>query len=86
MADGTEPTRWVMTAEINSNPGEREALEERYGADNVWSTSELGEAFVMNDFTEELAPYAMVTRRSDNVEGTVIFQNHPRLYFSFKKV
>ena len=56
MSDPTESTRRAQVEEINSNAGEREELEKRYG--KVWDTKELQEEFTVHGF---LAPYITVT-------------------------
>lgn len=78
--DPTEQPRRERLAEINSEAGERAALEERYG--QVWNTDELRESFEAIGFG---APYVVVRRRSDGVKGSLEFQHHPRYYFNFKE-
>jgi len=75
-------TRKRMVAEINSNPSDREILEKRYGKNNVWNTSELTRDFKVVGFA---APFAVVVRKSDGVEGSVKFQHRPRFYFNFQE-
>jgi hypothetical protein len=77
--DETEDIRRGMVAEINANPGSREALEAEYG--RVWSTSELTQDFAVLSFA---APLVVVTRKSDNAKGTLMFQHAPRFYFNFE--
>ncbi len=79
MADPTEAPRRQRLAEINAEPGSREALESEYG--QVWDTGELARDFVVTGF---LAPLVVVRRKSDGVVGSLEFQNAPRLYFHFK--
>ena len=67
-----------LQAEINAQMAVREALEKEYG--QVWDTKELSADFEVHAF---LAPFVMVTRRSDNKRGTLTFQHSPRFYFSF---
>ena len=67
-----------MQAEINAQPGSREALEAEHG--QVWNTQELGEDFEVLGFA---APLVVVRRRADGVLGSLFFQHSPRLYFSF---
>jgi hypothetical protein len=79
MHDPTEMPRRQRLAEINAEPGSRQALEAQYG--KVWDTNELGEAFDVLGF---LAPYVVVRRKSDGVKGSLEFQHDPRLYFNFQ--
>ena len=79
MFDETEPIRRQRLVEINAQPGSREALEARYG--KVWSTDELADEFQVIGF---MAPLVVVRRRADGVKGSLEFQNHPRMYFSFQ--
>ena len=78
MHDPTETIRREMVAEINHAPGSREALEAEHG--QVWDTAELTAEFIVNGF---LAPFVTVTRKADDVDGTMMFQHQPRFYFSF---
>ena len=78
MPDATETVRREMLAEINAQPGSREALEAEHG--QVWNTQELGQDFEVLGFA---APFVVVRRRSDGVRGSLLFQLSPRLYFSF---
>ena len=79
MNDETEAIRRLQLAEINAQPGSREALEAEHG--QVWDTRQLGEDFTVEGF---LAPYVIVCRRSDGQRGSLMFQHDPRLYFSFE--
>ena len=78
MTDETEPIRRLRLAEINAQPGSRQALEEQYG--KVWSTEELSQEYTVVGF---MAPLVVVRRKSDGVMGSVEFQHNPRFYFSF---
>lgn len=78
MDDPTEPIRRVRLAEINTDPGSREALEAKYG--QVWDTQELARDFEVIGF---LAPYVVVRRKADGVKDSLEFQHHPRWYFNF---
>jgi len=80
MSDPTESVRREMVADLNSNAGQREALEARYG--QVWDTNELREAF---DVTGFMAPMVTVVRKSDNQRGSLMFQHNPRFYFDFSE-
>ena len=75
----TEPFRLQRLAEINCEPGSREALEAQHG--QVWSTDELTRDFEVLGF---LAPYVVVRRRSDGRKGSLEFQHRPRFYFGFR--
>jgi len=43
-------------------------------------TKEMSELFVVHSF---LAPFVVVTRKSDGVKGTLEFTHNPRWYFNF---
>ena len=77
--DDTEATRRQMVADINSNPSDREVLEGREGT--VWDTSEMQKDFIVEGFG---APFVVVTRKSDNVRGSLEFQHSPRFYYNFQ--
>jgi hypothetical protein len=77
-SDPTESTRRKMVAEINSNPGERAALETKHG--QVWDTNQLQAEFEVHSF---FAPIILVTRKSDGMKGTLEFQHSPRFYYKF---
>jgi hypothetical protein len=79
MDDPTEAIRRERLAEINAEPGSRQALEAEHG--QVWDTQELGRDFTVLGF---LAPYVVVRRKSDNKRGSLEFQHHPRFYFNFQ--
>jgi hypothetical protein len=78
MPDETEPYRRQRLAEINSEPGSREALEAQHG--QVWSTEELSRDFDPIGF---MAPFIVVRRKKDGKKGSLEFQHQPRLYFGF---
>ena len=79
MNDPTEAIRRQRLAEINAEPGIREALESQHG--QVWDTQELGRDFQVLGFA---APLVVVRRKSDGVRGSLEFQHQPRFYFSFQ--
>lgn len=79
-ADPTEPIRRERLAEINAEPGTREALEVRYG--KVWTTQELAVEFEVIGF---MAPLVVVRRKVDGVKGSLEFQHQPRFYFNFQQ-
>lgn len=78
MPDPTETIRRQRLAEINVQPGNREALEAAHG--QVWDTDQMSEQFQAIGF---MAPYIVVQRRSDGVKGSLEFQHNPRFYFNF---
>ena len=78
MQDPTEDIRRTMVAEINHEPGSREALEAQHG--QVWSTEELQTNFEVIGF---MAPVVAVRRRADGSKGSLMFQASPRFYFGF---
>lgn len=79
MPDPTEAIRRQRPAEINGEPGSREALEAEYG--QVWDTSELTRDFIVIGF---LSPLVAVKRKSDGQKGSLEFQHQPRFYFRFQ--
>ena len=79
MNDPTEAARRERLAEINAEPGSREALEAQYG--QVWDTQQLAQDFEIIGF---LAPLVVMRRKADGMKGSLEFQHGPpRLYFSF---
>jgi len=78
VSDATEPYRLQRLAEINAQPGSREALEAQHG--QVWTTEELGQDFEVIGF---MAPLVVVRRKSDGKKGSLEFQHSPRFYFGF---
>ena len=80
MLDPTEAVRHQLLAEINAEPGSREALEALHG--QVWNTEELSRDFEVLGFG---APVIAVVRKSDGVKGSLFFQHRPRFYFNFKE-
>lgn len=77
-SDPTETIRRQQVAEINAEPGSREALQAKHG--EVWNTQELQEDFQVLGF---LSPYVVVRRKSDGRKGSLQFQHTPRLYYGF---
>jgi len=53
-------------------------LQEKYG--EVLTTNEATEKYSFKSF---LAPFVFVTRKSDDVDGTLEFNARPRFYFNF---
>ena len=78
MSDPTENARRQLLAEINAEPGSREALEAEHG--QVWNTDELRRDFEVVGFA---APIVAVRRKADGVRGSLFFQHDPRFYFGF---
>lgn len=79
MNDPTEAIRRERLAEINAEPGTRQALEAEYG--QVWTTDELRRDFEVIGFS---APLVVVRRKSDGQKGSLEFQHNPRLYFNWQ--
>ena len=79
MSDPTEVIRRERGAEINAEPGSREALQAQYG--QVWSTDQLSEDFTVIGF---MAPLVVVCRKSDGRKGSLEFQHSPRFYFNYQ--
>ena len=79
MNDPTEAARRERLAEINAEPGSREALEAQHG--QVWDGEQLRQDFEVIGF---LAPLVVVRRKADGVKGSLEFQHMPRLYFNFE--
>lgn len=77
--DPTEPIRRARVAELNNDPGSREALEVKYG--QVWSTDQLTKDFDVIGFA---APLVVVKRKSDGKRGSLEFQHRPRFYFNWQ--
>ena len=61
-------------------PVGREYFEKHYG--QVWDTQELQADFQVHGF---LAPFVVVTRKSDDVKGSLMFSHKPRYYYSFRE-
>ena len=79
MSDSTETIRRSMVAEVNAQPGSREALEAEHG--RIWDTTQLSEDYEVLGFA---APLIVVRRRIDGVRGSLFFQHNPRFYFGFQ--
>ena len=81
MGDPTEEMRRTRLAEIEAEPGSREALEAIHG--QVWDTKQLAQDFIVVGF---LAPLVVVRRKADGSEGVagvpeqaeILFQLPPR--------
>jgi len=59
----------------------RNELEKQYPND-VYSTDEMTKKFSTIGFA---APYVVVKRKEDNVEGSLQFTHMPRFYYNFKE-
>lgn len=79
MNDDTESIRRLQLAEINADPGSREALESAHG--QVWDTDELRRDFDVMGF---MAPFLIASRKADSQVGSLMFQHNPRFFFSFE--
>lgn len=79
MGDMTEDIRRAMQESMNKAPQTREELEKEFG--QVWDSYELTRDFSVMGF---MAPFVMVTRKSDQKLGSLLFQHNPRFYFSFE--
>jgi hypothetical protein len=80
MSEDLDTARRAMCEEINNAPMTREQLKVLWG-EEVWDTEELQRSFTVHGF---MAPFVVVTRKSDGVRGSVTFQHHPRLYYGFE--
>lgn len=56
----------------------RKELEEKVG--KTWTTDEMQKDFTVHGFGHG---FCFVTRKSDNVEGSLDFTHMPRFYFGF---
>jgi len=79
MSDPTETARKQRITEINQGDISRTELESQYG--QVWSTSEMTSEFNAIGF---MAPFVVVQRKSDGINGSLEFCHSPRFYFNFK--
>ena len=73
--DPTEATRREMLA-TNQPQADLAATK-----DQTWTTAELQEEFDVIGFA---APFVVVVRKSDNVQGLMEFTHSPRIYFGFQ--
>ena len=78
MSDETEGIRRILVEKVNIEPGNREALEIKYG--KVWDTEELSKNFTVEGF---MAPFVGVIEKETGKKGVLTFQHHPRFYFDF---
>jgi hypothetical protein len=73
MSDDTEKLRRAM---IESGQPQHDCAK----ATKHWKTEALRAEFIVHGF---LAPFIIVTRKSDGVKGSMEFTNDPRVYFNF---
>lgn len=72
----SEERRMVLAAALNAT-----GVPEAYGDGPTWDTTELQQDFEVRGFA---APFVVVRRRSDGVQGTLMFTHSPRIYFRFE--
>lgn len=60
---------------------DRQTLESIHG--ETWDTEQLRRDFTVQGFA---APFVLVIRKVDGLEGTLQFQHEPRVYFDFVEV
>lgn len=77
--ESTDSLREKLVLEINSNPKNRENMEDVYG--EIWDTKELSRDFEVFQF---LSPFVLVRNKDTSEVGTIMFQHKPRFYFSWK--
>jgi hypothetical protein len=76
--NGTDAVRLVARAKLNAEAGPRAELEARY--EEVMDTAEMQERYEVYAFA---APFVVVRRKADGVNGLLAFQSRPRFYFGF---
>ena len=72
--------RKIMQKVLNERPATQEELLTVFGPEDVFDTEQLKSSFEVCGF---LAPMVIVIRKADGQRGTLLFQHHPRFYFSF---
>lgn len=87
MTDPTEGARRVMVPVINSilSPDKQERydqLHREYAEDDIFDTDTVNQYFIVEGF---MAPFVVVTRRSDRKRGSLMFCDSPRFYFGFEE-
>lgn len=75
--DPTEPARRAM---LRTGQPHRDLRHAEQNAEQRWNTEELARDFVVHNF---MAPFVIVTRKSDGVKGVLEFTHSPRWYFNF---
>jgi hypothetical protein len=79
--DETESYRRARQAELNSEAGGSQLLEDLYG--QVWSTDELRASdWEVIGFA---APFVVVRNRKTRQKGSLEFQHSPRFYFNLQE-
>ena len=76
--DATETARRLTCETIRAVDPDKAALETEYG--KVWDTDELTTELSVKGFA---APFVVVCRKADGVEGSMMFRSRPRFYFGF---
>jgi hypothetical protein len=73
----------AMNAILRDTPDDEVYAElvSQYGRANVWGTASLLEHYEVVQFQ---APYVLVRRRSDGLEGLMAFNHLPRYYYDFR--
>ena len=71
-----DPTEELRRAMIECGQPARDMEE----ATEKWDTDQVRDLFIVHSF---LAPFVFVTRKKDNVKGTLEFNHSPRWYFNF---
>lgn len=84
--DETEGIRRVMVPVINAvlSPEKQERydqLRREYAEDDIFTTDTVGQYFTIDGF---MAPFVVVTRKSDRQRGSLMFCDSPRFYFGFE--
>jgi hypothetical protein len=72
--------RMKMASIINNNPKTREELTKDFG--NVYDCEDIHTAYEIIGFA---APFVYVQDIATGKKGTLMFQHHPRFYFSFEE-
>lgn len=77
----TEQIRRALQNAINTEAvhSEEEDLRAKYG--QLWNTNQMQEDYTVHSFA---APFIEVTRKSDGVNGLLMFSHRPRWYHSFR--
>jgi hypothetical protein len=71
-----DPTEGLRRAMIETDQPARDLAK----AEQRWTTDELARDFTVVAFA---APFVVVRRKADGVEGTCEFTHSPRVYFNF---
>lgn len=74
----SDPTEDIRRAMIPLMPAELQARLD--AGEQVWTTTELQADFTVLGFA---APLVIVRRKSDGVQGTLLFDHTPRFYFGW---